>query len=252
MKPINLRRDEARALAATGRVLAVRPVTHGIIDKHGVIWVRDGEGLAWLAIPPEVSGVDHLCPFPEPGAKVWGRESWMPWHKCSHEYDEWEPIDREFLTDRGLVDSRGFASLSKARPECLIDSIQYRATSESVGPWRSAATMPRWASRFPSLVVESRRFCRLSRLAGEDAWLAGSEGRPDCPHRWECGNEHAWPGLGAHPDPLSNAAGGRPYRECSCAMEAHREAWDRDNPKHPAAGDPWVWAALLRREDSTP
>lgn len=80
--------------------------------------------------------------------------------------------------------------------------------------------MPRWASRFPDLVHAGSRLCRLSQV------------KPG-----EC-EEH---GVKWHRGPLR--AGHTNH------VSAMRSQWDRDNPRHPAAGDPWVWVGTIEKQE---
>lgn len=49
-----------------------------------------------------------------------------------------------------------------------------------------------------------------------------TEGKPDCQHANECFCNGRW-GWFAYDDPLSNAAGGKPWGECHCATDTQRE-----------------------------
>lgn len=193
MRPINLRPHEARQLAATGRVLVVRPAKF-IPDDYPELF--DDRSAKLFETHAE-------SPFPEPGAKVWGREAWWQngYWACDY-WHGWQPSE---------VDN----------PDCGRRFDPPAPGYERHWRKRSAATMPRWASRFPSLVVESRRFCRLSGLDDNDRKQT-RVCRPD--------------------DPAN------PKLHLVDLVE-FEEDWDLYNPKHPAASDPWIWAALLRRED---
>lgn len=108
------------------------------------------------------------------------------------------------------------------------EAFHYRADDDGRwkpywGGWRPATQMPIEASRFPSLVVASVRLCRLWSLTESEAVEAGSK----CP-------------VCMFPKRLGGALSER---------QAYFNIWDvYHRREHPAAGDPWVWAALLRRE----
>jgi|GEM_PF-3188986 len=85
-------------------------------------------------------------------------------------------------------------------------------------------------------VVEVLPPVQFKTLDGTSAVLAGFLPDNDCPQRWECESEHGY-GLGSFEDDLSNAAGGKPWQECHCALAAMDEWWTANG------GQPttWVW-----------
>lgn len=203
MRPISLRPHEARQLAEAGEVLVVRPVNpqptmpkagwDGVYAdpyNHGPEWAF------WLSDNRMTEPRTWACPLGPPGTKAWGREKHA----------------QTMCEDRGWSES----SPDGAWPIYAADDAEW-----DVDRWRSAAAMPRWASRFPSLVVASVRLCRLSGLDDDDRKLTRA----------------CRPGDPANP------------KLHLVDLVEFEEDWDRDNPKHPAASDPWVWAALLRMED---
>jgi hypothetical protein len=148
-----------RRIAGKGRHLAR-------VGDAGAVWVRewnlgvkpgefhfccplaDGETI----LAQRDSGKKEWTILPAPDQRLWVRETWQAWRPTSVEYDDWEvEIDKELLRQA---------------------HIEYRATSESRGPWRSARFMPRWASR-TSLEVSLARLQRLQNISEQDAIAEG-------------------------------------------------------------------------------
>lgn len=150
------------------------------------------------------------CPYGRVGDVLLCRETWQAWHKCSHEYDEWEAITAEWLKDGGR------RSFEEARQDGLIDSIEFKATSESCGPWRSAATMPYWAVR-TRRVVAAVEPIRAAEMTEEQARALGHRG-------------------GSGPDYYSTST----YEARHHYESIHGEgSWAKD----------WVWFLRLERSD---
>lgn len=117
-------------------------------------------------------GTEKPCPYGKPGDELWVRETWQAWVRCSYEYDEWEPIDRE---------CRGGRTWEQYLEDCgNPNAIEYRATSKSLGPWTPAIHMPRWASRI-TLEIESVRVERVQAISKADAIAEGFEREPALP-----------------------------------------------------------------------
>ena len=94
------------------------------------------------------------CPMGQAGDRLWVRETFQAWRKVGHESDEWEPIG---------VKAASFG-----------DTIEYRATSKSTGPWTPSIHMPRWACRLV-LPLVSVRVERVQDITEEDAKAEGVE-----------------------------------------------------------------------------
>jgi len=94
------------------------------------------------------------CPLGQAGDRLWVRETFQAWRKVGHESDEWEPIG---------VKAASFG-----------DTIEYRATSKSTGPWTPSIHMPRWACRLV-LPLVSVRVERVQDITDEDARAEGVE-----------------------------------------------------------------------------
>jgi hypothetical protein len=205
-KPILFRGETVNAILG-GRKTQTRRVVKGE-------WVYDGEtgvGASWE--PP-------WCPYGVEGDRLWVRESWQAWHKTSHEYDEWEPITRQWLNDRGLK------NVNAARNEGYVDSIQYRATSDNCGPWRPSIFLPRWASRI-TLEITDVRVERLNDISHEDAIAEGCQG-----YGWVSSSPYI---EGPHTD------------EGELPQEEFQALWESINGAGSWTENPFVWVISFKR-----
>jgi hypothetical protein len=111
--------------------------------------------LASCAEYPEEGFIEVRCPYGVVGDRLWVRETWQAWRCCDVEHNEWEVADKWEL-------------------ETLNTSltIEHRATSKSMGPWRPSIFMPRWASRILLEVVKIR-VERLQDITDEDVRSEG-------------------------------------------------------------------------------
>lgn len=181
----------------------------GSLWPYSSTWADGDERGPWLA-----------CPYGEPGDRLWVRETWQAWKQVSIESDEWDPITREVRSgeDWALwVELRG-------KP----DKIEYRATSESVGPWTPSIHMPRWASRI-TLEVVSVRVERLQEISNEDAKAEGVRAF-----------EHD--GAGVYEDyELGDGTW------CNDARGSFATLWRSINGPESWAANPWVWRVEFKR-----
>lgn len=182
------------------------------------------------------------CPYGAAGDRLWVRETWQAWRQTNVEYDEWEP---ETAKDR-MRDAR----------------IVYRATSDSLGPWRPSIFIPRWASRI-ALEVADVRVQRLQEISDEDARAEGVE--PYTPPHGHISPEQRVPGPGFDRCRL----GDQPYRLPFADIwdringksrpmlddDGRRVLDDSDRPIMVAsrswASNPWVWALTFKRIEGT-
>mgnify|MGYP006320887589 CR=1 FL=1 len=141
--------------------------------------------------------------IPEAGDRLWVRETFQAWRKVGHESDEWEPIG---------VKAASFG-----------DTIEYRATSKSTGPWTPSIHMPRWACRLV-LPLVSVRVERVQDITEDDAKAEGVE-RISAGPGWEC-----WMGYG-------------PSSSCKTARDSFRSLWISIYGEASWDANPWVWVA---------
>jgi hypothetical protein len=209
VKPLHLKPHEARELLK-GSALIVRPVEpQPKIDAEGVAWSfvadktsfqlwTDGHSPRFAPGSP----LYEFCPL-KPGSETWGREK--HWRRGVH--------SRRVNPANTSQVWKSFSLRGQPYGEPIESVIRY----EDPGPkfrlnWRerTAGQMPRWASRFPRLVVATSRVCRLLGLTIEERAATGNT---------------AW-------------------------LAIFEPRWTRDYPKFPAASDPWVWAAMVERRAS--
>jgi hypothetical protein len=158
--------------------------------------------------------IERACPYGRPGDRLWVRETWQAWHRTSYEYDEWEPVSVKEAT-AAMKDQNCVLG-----PTC--DSIQYRATSKSMGPWTPSIHMPRWACRI-LLEITGVRVERLQDISQADAYAEGAMS-------WAQEQE----------TPIKDLNGGDDRMAFMALWESIGGAgsWD---------ANPWVWVIEFRR-----
>lgn len=136
-----------------------------------------------------------------------------------------------------------------AKPYVNVPAV-YRADYNGAGilKWNPSIHMPRRLSRI-NLEITDILIERLNNISEDDA---NSEGCPECPVCQVTGDCGQW-GRGAIDDPLSNAAGGRPWRDCrgpcdgKTGKEWFKDLWDSINSKkYPWESNPWVWVIKFK------
>ena len=114
--------------------------------------------------------------------------------------------------------------------ETQSPQIEYKATSQSEGPWRPSIFMPRWASRI-LLKITDIRIERLQDISEEDAAAEGVI----CPGCGDTGwillrPSNPWSGPSEHP--------------CDCNLvKEYAKVWDAINTRTGTrwADNPLVW-----------
>ena len=158
----------------------------------------------WLGNTPEDNDLGYTsswaerCPLGKAGDRLWVRETFQAWRKVGHESDEWEPIG---------VKAASFG-----------DTIEYRATSKSTGPWTPSIHMPRWACRLV-LPLVSVRVERVQDITEDDARAEGLRR-----------TENGW---------TDGATG----YDVTSARAAFQELWASIYGQASWDVNPWVWVA---------
>lgn len=152
----------------------------------------------------------EFCPYGQIGDQLWVRETWQPWKRTNIEYDEWEPLPVSRFEE--------------------ADSIEYRASSDSLGPWKPSIHMPRSESRI-QLEITNIRVERLQDISEADA---KAEGINHCPKRI----------VKPHSNPVE-------YIEVS-AKDYFQDLWESINGPESWTANPWVWVIEFKRLDSQP
>lgn len=158
-RSIILRPWEARAFAEGRKTQIMRaiPDAAGRTFRGWCVSSTDraDEGKAVFAHNdgPLGSKVHHVrCPFGQPGAVLWGRETWRVCGGREYEYQQ----DRSQVMYRATHQEDGFP-----------------LTWESYG-WRASITMPRWAARTVRRVA-AVRVMRVQEISEADAVAHGFE-----------------------------------------------------------------------------
>lgn len=177
---------------------------------------------AFLALP----GNADLCPYGQPGERLWVRETWGV---ISHDFDEhgnmvdWKP-DRPATPIREMRFGRGYYS----------GHVIYRADGEATwagddagggddrSAWKPSIHMPRIASRI-LLEITEVRVERLQGISRSDIRAEGLECPPEL----------------ASDDVSPN------YRDWYPA--AWRELWESINSVGAWDANPWVWVVEFKR-----
>lgn len=226
MKSLTLRPHEARRLAEAGRVVVIRAVEPqppfdgakeiplDSLDRYETDWGTYDEDR------------EYKCPFGPPGTRLWGRETWSPDHRDFYPHFpivyKSDGIPSDWEIEGGKVYS----------PEAK-DWFPFQ--------WRSPATMQKWASRFPDLVNAGSRLCRLHGVTVDEMGHAGL-------------TEYVIALDGRAYDNFERAACKatkriNPAATCVSKAGEFHAMWDKDNPRHPAAGDPWVWVGVIEKQE---
>jgi len=135
---------------------------HGARDRKGNL------------VPEEVciwhtrTGDTLVCPFGQPGDRLWVRETWMPgyYHEADHE-------DGPQVS---IIHRANNAEVTVAAPSYELAEQWEREFSEDgdeAPPWRHSIHMPRWACRLV-LEITDVRVERLQAISEADAEAEGA------------------------------------------------------------------------------
>lgn len=187
------------------------------IPEQGAIWhTRTGDSL--------------MCPYGQPGDRLWVREAWC------------------HLSDVRTADPGGDALQRRVfyRADYPGDTLMHDDRPEEKIKWRSSRFMPRWASRI-TLEIVSVRVERLLDISAEDAiaegilrWNAADSHAP----KWQCPPHLQQSGEGDNADVAMYE--GWPVKD---PREAYLGLWDSLNFKrgHGRHVNPFVWRIEFRR-----
>ena len=166
-RAVCLRADEVRTLRDTGAVVVRRPVKPQPDPESFVDQINEAPGWWELALLPggfEDGGCLPLrelrCPLGAPGDRLWGKEA----------YGRYRGFGARVAADAPVLYRADLDHCGQC--PCMLDGEFVRVSIRE--PWRSAATMPRWASRFPRLVVASVAVERATD-GGEWEWVVRIE-----------------------------------------------------------------------------
>jgi hypothetical protein len=174
---------------------------------------------AFLALP----GNADLCPYGQPGDRLWVRETWY----CDH-----------FEVQRGpYLQPRDMVNLDQSRADGTLvyaaDGLTPYETEQPV--WKPSIHMPRWASRI-LLEITAVRVERLQDGEGETAhdsrYLAEGINRihhGDGQHYYHAFKSEHGPGSWVDP------------------FDAWRELWAEVNGADSWNANPWVWVVEFKQ-----
>jgi hypothetical protein len=156
-----------------------------------------------------------LCPYGQPGDRLWVRESWF-------QRGKWLPQD----TPNADADDVSW---------CGSQEIAYAANVKRPGhDWRSRPSihMPRWASRI-TLEITGVRVERLQDISEADAWAEGCQ-------RGELDDY-------GRPFPADVDHGNGCTEGWDCAKDWYADLWESINGPASWDANPWVWAVEFKR-----
>lgn len=155
----------------------------------------------------------ELCPYGQPGDRLWCRETWRP-------VGPWEG-----RKDKATVQYRADEKYSRKTGW----PSDFRISARNAGKWKPSIFMPRWASRI-TLEIVNVSVERLQNISDEDAIAEGvvlGGSRFDSPH---CKDEQEYQRL------LRIGA-----------KEIYQSLWDSINGKDSWALNPWVWVIKFKQ-----
>lgn len=215
-RPIPFSAPMVRALLA-GTKRQTRRIAKGVVAVHE----HTGEPLAAL----DSAGARVLCPYGQPGDRLWVREAW----KAHITFDHLPPRD-----------------IPQSHVWYMADD-GYKAESR----FRQGMFMPRWASRI-LLEVTEVRVERLHDISAEDAQ---AEGITFTDYGRQCGHTGSgWTEVGgcdapAETHPQRAGWGVEPTSHMQCmhsAPTAFAALWSQINGVDSWAANPWVWAVSFK------
>lgn len=191
----------------------------------------------------------RLCPYGQPGNRLWVREAWQVAretldYETGGEYDVWEWNDdmgdpRQYLkgdarfgTKAGLFYAADGEDKNPGAFYNLtgLDNKTILRTKEI--NWRPSIHMPHWASRI-TLEVTGVRVERVQDISEADALAEGVFSK-----------------VGSTPigDEVVTATGGELiYASSTQAREEYRRLWGQINGPDSWSDNPWVWVVEFKR-----
>lgn len=222
-------------------ILFSGPMVRAILEgrKTQTRRVLKGDALAWIDdagfLPGFVGHHDnHLCPYGQPGDRLWVRETWFN----DAIFGKPEPV---------------------YRADGSFDEQFERHRLGQVGPfkWIPSIHMPRWASRI-NLGVTGIRVERLQDITEEDA---KAEGAFFTDYGRMCGHGGAWADVGdclapdkSHPQREGwSCVPNTSHEQClGSARMAFANLWNRINGEAAWDLNPWVWVVQFKKVDGDP
>jgi hypothetical protein len=224
-------------------ILFSAPMVRAILDGRKTVTRRPvkGFGLKWLEdfAPQYVADpANSLCPFGNPGDRLYVRETWSDVNLQGAPGIAYRADDdiRDLMEDESFLDDRGAFNYDDPRSK----PYQFACWSEDLiagteGRWRPSIHMPRWACRI-LLEITDVRVERLQDISEGQAVDEGLvwEGVKDGQTYWNHA-DHRYP-PGSHQQ--FSVSG-------TDAISAFRNLWKSTDGDWDA--NPWVWVVEFKR-----
>lgn len=160
-----------------------------------------------------------LCPYGQPGDRLWVRETWGPIYPQDPHYNGGHPIGIDYK-----------ASHSR-------ESHQWRVMDDlGTRRWKPSIHMPRWACRI-LLEITGVRVERLQDISEADALAEGIESL--------AGDKTIYHWDFPKPRPPYAVSG---YKS---ARDAYKELWVEINGRESLDANPWVWIIEFKRVEAS-
>lgn len=200
-RPILFSAPMVRALLA-----GTKTQTRRVVKPDHLIGAHD----AYMTTPEGQAKQTKLCPYGQPGDRLWVRETHAPQADC------WGAWERWLRGDGGPAPIIHYAADFKP----FQDGQGFTIHKPFIEKWRPSIHMPRWASRI-TLEVTEVRVERLQDISEADALAEGVKVHPD---------HH-----------------GKPRTSIYSPVQAYADLWDQINGPESWAANPWVWAITFKR-----
>lgn len=209
-RPILFSSSMVRAILA-GSKTQTRRVTKPQPGEH--IWTDSKTGLLMTDIKHKYgASTAIICPYGQPGDRLWVREAWRPNWTIEHGHVI------EFAADNAVQCFNGCCNdMQVIEPGYSWLTSNYDCYLK---PWRRSIHMHRWASRI-LLEITAVRVERLNEISGADARAEG------CPDKYVDGAEIA------SMDAMSR--------------EWYGQLWESINGAGSWSANPWVWCLTFKR-----
>ena len=170
----------------------------------------------------------RLCPFGQPGDRLWVRETWQG--PLVDDFESYRANPDEFKNS-GFCE---YAADGGATPEFITED------DVLVQRWRPSIHMPRWASRI-NLEITGVRVERLNNISEDDAKAEGIGGLSAYKNKPAMWRDYSFP---------VDGAGGMLFPESddhSAPVLSYKSLWEFINSPGSWDTNPWVWVVEFRR-----
>lgn len=199
----------------TRRVMKSQPALENVfvggVHREAWVWKDTADPAGWL--------MHRMCPYGQPGDRLWVRETWGPIYPQDPHYNGGHPIGIDYK-----------ASHSR-------ESHQWRVMDDlGTRRWKPSIHMPRWACRI-LLEITGVRVERLQDISEADALAEGIESL--------AGDKTIYHWDFPKPRPPYAVSG---YKS---ARDAYKELWVEINGRESLDANPWVWIIEFKRVEAS-